>query len=275
VKIKKNMRKATPNKTKYAIGIDLHGTLLDTEWKIKDCIKGELVTALERVRKLCRIYVCSGNDLTFIKKYIPEEVQKCMDGYVLETGCVISDGISEEIIASKNLVKEIKELERKLQDKNFKEVKYFARRLATISLFTRTEQEGLDPVEFYPLVRETIKELGYANKVYATHSNVAVDVVPNGYNKFFGINYVSKGLSVIGIADSLNDIHLVSDADCAFIPANASPSLIQGLRTKNKKIIDLNVGEVMQINKNIVLQSQYNETEAVVEILEFIEKKLR
>ena len=164
------MRKATKSKREYVIGIDLHGTLLDTEWKIKDCIKGELVNALERVHDLCKIFVCSGNDLTFIKKYIPEEVQKRMDGYVLETGCVISDGISEEIIIPKNLVKEIKELERKLQDKNFKEVKYFARRLATISLFTRTEQEGLDPAEFYPRVRETVKELGYGNKAYATHS---------------------------------------------------------------------------------------------------------
>ena len=207
MEIKRNIKEATPSKIKYVIGIDLHGTLLDTEWRIKDCIKGELVNAIEGVQDFCRIYVCSGNDLTFIKKYIPEEVQKCMDGYVLETGSVVSDGISEEIITSKNLVKEIKELERKLKDKNFTEVEYFARRLATISLFTRTEQGGLDPVEFYPRVREIVKELGYGNTVYATHSNVAVDIVAHGYNKFSGLNYVSKRLRLIGIADSLNEWH--------------------------------------------------------------------
>ena len=269
------MRKATPSKREYVIGIDLHGTLLDSEWKIRDCIKGELVNALKRVKDRCRICICSGNDLTFIKKYIPEEVQECMDGYVLETGCVISDGISEEIIIPKRLVKEIKELERKLKDKNFKEVKYFARRLATISLFTRTEQGGLDPVGFYPRFRETVNELGCGNKVYTTHSNVAVDVVPSGYNKFSGINRISKGFRIIGIADSLNDIHLVSDADYAFIPVNASPGLIHGLKTKSKRIMGLKSEEAGQMGKNIVLQSQYNETEAVVEILEFINRKLR
>ncbi|MFH1760820.1 MAG: hypothetical protein ABIA63_06935, partial [bacterium] len=55
---------------KYLVGIDLHGTLLDDQWEIKDHLKEPLAEKLEHLKDFCGVYVCSGNDLTFIKKYI-------------------------------------------------------------------------------------------------------------------------------------------------------------------------------------------------------------
>lgn len=257
---------------KYVLGIDLHGTLLDDEWEIKENIKGKLISSLKSINNFCSVYICSGNDLAFVKKYIPEEILRSFEGYVLETGCVISDGNKEEIIIPKNLIKDIKKLENILRNKNFEEVKYFARRLTTISLFTKTVTGGSDPAEFYPKVKETVKKLGYSKKVHVTHSSVAVDIIPRGHNKFSGIKHIAKGLETIGIADSLNDIHLINNADYSFIPANVSPGLLRELKEKGKNII--NMEETSRTGKEVVLQSRYKTTKAVVEILEFINKNL-
>ena len=257
---------------KYVIGIDLHGTLLDDDWEIKENIKGKLITSLRSIKNFCSVYICSGNDLTFIKKYIPEEILRSFEGYVLETGCVVSEGNNEEIIIPKDLIKDIKKLENILKDIQFEEVKYFARRLTTISLFTKTETEGSDPSEFYPKVKETVKKLGYGKRVHVTHSSVAVDIIPGGYNKFSGIKHIAKGLKTIGIADSLNDIHLIDKTDHSFIPENASPGLVRELRGKGKKIIKME--QTRLLGKDAVLQSRYKTTEAVVEILEFINRNL-
>ena len=83
---------------KYVIGVDLHGTLLDERWQIENVAKKELIDAIRSIKDFCKVYVCSGNDLTFVKEYVPIELRKHFDGYILETGCVISGGKNEKII---------------------------------------------------------------------------------------------------------------------------------------------------------------------------------
>ena len=263
----------------YIIGIDLHGTLLDEQWAIKDEIKQDLITQLNEVKKIAKVYVCSGNDITFIHKYIPEDVVKCFDGYVLETGCVVSEGNEEKIIIPQDLIAVIKELESKLKEKNFKQVKYFGRRLITISLFTKDEFSGTDPVEFFPQAMSVVKDLGFEDKVLVTHSNVAIDIIPKGYNKFTGLKYVAGEDQTIGIADSLNDLALITDADYAFIPANASINLVEKLKSLGKEIVAIPQNSATgspfgkggrEEKKNCVFQSQYNETSGVIDSLRFI-----
>jgi len=274
----------------YIIGIDLHGTLLDEQWEIKDALKHQLIKQLNVVRQIAKVFVCSGNDITFIYKYIPEDIRSYFDGYILETGCVISDGTDEKIIIPKELTIVIKELEAKLKEINFKEVKYFGRRLITITMFTKDEYEGLDPAEFYPKALKVVKDLGFEDKVLVTHSNVAIDIIPKGYNKFTGLKYLAGELKTIGIADSLNDLDLIIDADYAFIPANASISLIKKLKSLGKKLVTIESKQnsphpnllpqrekeikfKVEDNdslKGVVWQSKYNETKGVIDILQFI-----
>ena len=81
--------------------------------------------------------------------------------------------------------------------------------------------------------------MGYEAHVLVTHSDVAVDIIPVGFNKFKGLSMASEAPSLIGIADSLNDIHLIEDADFAFLPANASPALLETLEIRGRRVISL------------------------------------
>lgn len=260
-------------KSKYLIGIDLHGTLLDEQWEIKKDIIKELINSLWVVKDFCKIYICSGNDLTFIKKYIHREVRECFDGYILETGCVIGGEKEEKIIIPKKFIEIVKELEKKLKFANLKEVKYFARRLISISMFTKDETGGIDPSEIYSHIQDLVKILGYDDQVMVTHSSVAIDIVPKGYNKFTGMKYAAQGLKIIGIADSVNDYHMLLYAHCGFIPANHSPRLIDLLKNKKKKIVLINQSGLD--NENIVLKSSYKYNKGVVDILNYINCNLR
>jgi hydroxymethylpyrimidine pyrophosphatase-like HAD family hydrolase len=253
----------------YVVGIDLHGTLLDDEWEIKPRLLLELTRTLQAVAGFCRIYVCSGNDLNFIHRYVPAKVRTHFSGYVLETGCVLSDGITENIMVPAEQVRAVKKLEKQLMQMAFPEVKYFARRLCTISLFTRTESGGSDPADFHPLVEAVIRKLGLGESMLVTHSNVAVDILPSGFTKFSGIRHVAAGHRTVGIADSLNDIHLLTDADLAFIPANGSRRLIQELEQGGHRVRPLS--EWKAGSTGTVWRSRFPTTEGVIDILRFLE----
>ncbi|MBU0628687.1 MAG: HAD hydrolase family protein [Nanoarchaeota archaeon] len=254
----------------YVIGIDLHGTLLDRDWEIKQNLIGELKDSIERVKANSEVLTCTGNDLTFVKKHVPKEIFDLFDGFVLETGCVISDGKEEKVISKPNEIKIIKELEEELKKQKFKELAYFARRLSTISLFTKDPYDSNVPRDFHPIVDSKIKELGFENDVFATYSSVAVDIIPKGYNKATGINYIAGGRKTIGVADSLNDSHLLTDCNQAFIPINSPVELLDYLRVKGKKIE--NIKDINQLFSGKVIQSKKGFTGGVIEILNFIDK---
>jgi hydroxymethylpyrimidine pyrophosphatase-like HAD family hydrolase len=257
----------------YVVGIDLHGTLLDDEWEIKPHLHSELIESMRAVTDSCRIFVCSGNDLSFIHRYVPADVRSGLSGYVLETGCILSDGITENAIVPDAQVRSIKELEKHLEETRFPEVKYFGRRLCTISLFTRTEIGGSDPADLHPRVESKVRELGFQDEVLVTHSNVAVDILPIGFTKFSGIRHVAVGLKTIGIADSLNDIHLLTDADLSFMPANGSQRLIDTLESVDRRVRPLS--EWQGDSGPIVWRSRFPSTQGVIEILRFLKLYLR
>ena len=219
------------------------------------------------------MYVCSGNDLTFIEQYVPAEVQSCFDGYVLVTGCVLSDGVAEEIIIPRGLARMIHDLETRLRDRAFAEVKYFGRRLITITMFTRDEFGGTDPAALHPRVEQAVQEEGLADRTLVTHSDVAVDIIPRGFDKFFGLQRAGPGLKTIGVADSLNDIHLIVGADHAFLPCNASQKLIERVEAAGKRIAPLDASA--RPEPGVVYQSPLPSTRGVVDALAFAQNRLR
>jgi hydroxymethylpyrimidine pyrophosphatase-like HAD family hydrolase len=253
----------------YVIGIDLHGTLLDNDWEIKPKFHSALLKTLQTVSDFSKIYICTGNDLSFIDTYVPSAIRNCFSGFILETGCVLSDGKHETIIIPTEKIVNVKDLEKLLKGMEFPEVKYFARRHCTISMFTRTENGGSDPACLKPRVEKAVQQLGFGDAVQVTHSNVAVDIIPLGFNKFTGIHHVAEGLKTIGIADSLNDIHLLIDATWAFIPANSSAGLIRELGLVKRQVRPLAEWNV-NADKSI-WRSHYSTTEGVLDILKFLE----
>ena len=256
----------------YAVGIDLHGTLLDESWQIPQGLIGDLTAAMRSVQESCELFLCTGNDLTFLHGHMGNDFLSLFDGFVLETGCVVSFGSGEEVLVPPKPLSFMRYLERQLRDKTLPGVEYFARRQATISMFTKTEQGGRDPTFLYAQVKKTVEELGYADEVLVTHSDVAVDIIPAGFNKFTGLRHVATAPSLIGIADSLNDVHLIVDADCAFLPANVSPALLKALRDRGRDVEPLEKNSPFS-NGTIVRSEHYN-TEAVIDILHFLRDHL-
>jgi hypothetical protein len=166
----------------------------------------------------------------------------------------------------------MRELERRLRDKSLPGIEYFARRLATISMFTKTELGGPDPKQLYPIVIDTVEKLGFGADVLVTHSDVAVDIIPAGFNKITGLRHIADAPSLIGIADSLNDLHLIADADRAFLPANASTALLSTLEDRGLDVKPL--GGSTQNPSGAIEQSEFSNTEAVIDILHFLRDHL-
>lgn len=249
----------------FTIGIDLHGTLLDKDWNIPEELHPGLEEILKDLKPFCRIYTCTGNDLTFARDRIPPRLFRLFNGFVLETGCVISNGKTEEIlVGDRKTLEFIKNLETGLKEQEFQKVDFFARRLATISLFTR------DPPGLQKTIRSFIDKMGLRERVNVLHSSVAVDIVPKGYNKYSGIKTVSRGTKTIGIADSMNDTALLLNTDFAFMPGNAPSELLALLNERNRRV--LKIGGRMKVGA--VMQSDKKETFGLLEILNFIRGNL-
>lgn len=259
-------------KREIIIGIDLHGTLLNDKWEIEYEMQKFIIDRLKNLKSCCRIFVCSGNDLSFINQYIPENIRTYIDGYVLETGCCISDGTKEIILIPDEIMQKLVELREYFKNIKFNKIKYFARRLATISIFTKDSENGVYPDILYEKIIKLLQDRDFLDCFYITHSNVAVDIVPKGFNKYTGLRYFSKTSTTIGIADSLNDLDLIINTDYAFIPKNAGPELISALSKKGKDILPF---DLFDKNKNnIVWQTKSSYTKSVSDILQKIEKEI-
>lgn len=253
--------------TKHLIGIDLHGTLLDPQWRIPAALETALSDALESLKETCEIAICSGNDLFFINRYLPEHIRKHFDDYVLETGCVISNGLQERVIISPEATADIMRLNKLLQQEKIPGVKYFARRLASISLFTKHENSGIDPASIYQDIVRRVARAGFAGRVMVTHSDVAVDIIPNSYDKLTGLQYLADGRMIIGIADSFNDLAMITGADLAYLPANAGTRLLEELQSRK-----LRVGNHDGTERIIMMEHGF--TRGVIDALEHIRSRI-
>lgn len=248
------------------IGIDLHGTLLPSKTEqIPTKLLKPLKEAIKALRENHELFICTGNDLGFVKRKIPASVLELFDGMVLETGCVASNGESEEVLVSEKIVKQVKELEGKLKDLEFPQVYKFARRLATISLFTCFGQE---PEILAFEVSGFVKEFGFGNVVRVTYSSVAVDLVPKEFNKLSGLMFFAKENKTVAIADSMNDLEFPLGADFAFIPKNASPKL-EKILEKERGIES--IGNAEKLEKKVI-KTRNAETAGVIEALRFVNR---
>jgi hydroxymethylpyrimidine pyrophosphatase-like HAD family hydrolase len=244
----------------FHIGIDLHGTLLGNNEYIAEGSLKKLQSLLKKKPSNFKIYICTGNDLPFVRRKI-QDVFDLFDGAILETGCVISiDNKGENIIVPKDLIIKIKELEDLLIDEDHPEVYKFARRLATISMFTKYGESILD---FHSKLKEDLKKLDFCR---VTRSSVAVDILPVGFDKFSGLTYMSEENDVIvAIADSLNDLEMLKQADITYMPGNADKHTIELLsKTRTQKNLTEN------LEKNSFYISDDCETFGVIEILEHL-----
>ena len=253
---------------KYCIGIDLHGTLLDNDWEIKPEIKKELIFELKRIQKFSDVYICTGNDLTFILKHVIEDVRSLLAGYILETGCVVSDENKEKIIIPKENIAVVKKLRQVLEQEFGEKTKYFGRRLITISMFTKDEFDGENPENLFLEVKDFVENSEFKSFVHVTHSNVAVDIIPINFHKFTGLKYVAGDAKTIAIADSLNDFDLILNADFSFLPSNASPKIETELKKYNKKIESLE--KFYPSSNQTIFQSSFENTLGVIDILKKI-----
>ncbi len=252
---------------KYIVGIDLHGTLLEPGEKLRDELVPNLILGLQNIQDRAELFLCTGNDLGFVDRKVPPILRECFSGYVLETGCSVSDDhITERVVTTEAETAMIKDLEQKLKDQSFEEVNYFAHRLTSISLFCD------EPLKFFTKVSDCVNSLGFTQKVHVTYSSVAVDILPAGYNKHKGLKAVARGKKTIGIADSMNDAPLLIEADHALAPSNI-PSEVQSLLIER----GLKVGPLREANElsgDTVLVAGSSETLGVIEILGFLDRVL-
>ena len=247
------------------IGIDLHGTLLNKHEKIDQKFHRPLKEALQKLKAKAKIYVCSGNDLSFVKQTIPAGIFELFDGFVLETGCVVSDGKKEIVKTSERIQKMSQELRKELENQKFPEVNEFRRRLTTISLFCE------NPKEFAEKVKNLVEKSIYREDFYVTYSSVAVDVIPKDWDKYRGMEIVAEDGIIIGVADSMNDFALLAKSHFSFVPANAPKEVLEKLKKEGKKVVNIHQAK---LEPNTVVVSNHPETEGVLEILEFVSRNL-
>src|SRR3989338_5864278 len=139
----------------FYIGIDLHGTLLDKQEKIEERFHEPLFEVLKKIKEKMKIFVCTGNDLLFVKEVVPEKIFGLFDGFILETGCVVSDGNKEIVKTPENIQKLSQELRKELENEKFTEVTEFRRRLTTVSLFCEK------PADFFIKIKEYMENSEY------------------------------------------------------------------------------------------------------------------
>jgi hydroxymethylpyrimidine pyrophosphatase-like HAD family hydrolase len=253
--------------SKYIIGLDLHGTLLEPGEILRPELMPALIGGLHKIADRAVLFLCTGNDLEFVDRKIPADLRDCFHGYVLETGCSWSpDRFQEKVLTTPEEQAVIKDLELKLKEERFPEVNYFAHRLTTISMFCD------QPKEFYSEVEAAAARLGVRDRVTVTYSSVAVDILPKGYNKFTGLKKVAEGRKTIGIADSMNDAALLLEADFALAPANLAPELKPLLAQRGRPVVPLSKTE--GLTSPAVPIASKGETEGVLEILAFLNEHL-
>lgn len=256
---------------KIVTGIDLHGTLITDEEILMENSYDKLLKNLKDKSLNIFNYICTGNDLGFIKRKIPAEILKYFDGAILETGCVLTrDFEKEEVLVSSTTLARIKKLEQKLKDYQWTEVYKFAHRLSTISIFPKY---GYSLEEFYQKVKFEVENVIKADFCRVTRSSVAVDLIPHNYNKLTGLNslknHFNEEVYTCAIADSLNDFELLKGADLSCLPYNSHIQIIELLAKEREKVANLTQ---QNFNRNFYFHSDFKATFGVIDILENLNK---
>jgi len=247
---------------RLAVGIDLHGTLMEDREYVRPELLGRLVEALSRVKSFSRLYVCTGNDLSFVKRKVPAEILSLFDGLVLEHGCVLSFGDDERVQVPAGTVGRVKALEASLKSYDDPELYKFDRRLTSAALFTRW---GFSPAEYMAKIAERVRLHGGGGLVYVTHSSVAVDVVPLGYTKASGLRAVAAGLPTVAVADSMNDVQLHLESAYSFAPSNISGRLKAALEEAGRAVSRLSEAE--ELGRGVTYVADWPATEGVIQVL--------
>jgi hydroxymethylpyrimidine pyrophosphatase-like HAD family hydrolase len=251
----------------FILGLDLHGTLLEPGEIIRPGLVPLVSAALARLQGRAARFLCTGNDLEFVKRKVPASILAEIDGHVLETGCSVSpDGAREEVITSQAERAAIAGLEALLRAARLPEINYFAHRLTTISMFCD------DPRGFYARVDEFTRGTEYYDLVTITYSSVAVDVLPRGYDKHRGLAAAAAGKKTIGVADSMNDAALLAQSDYAFAPANLAPELGPLLAGRGRSVVSLATARALR--PGVVMVADQRETEGVIAVLDFLDRKI-
>ncbi len=253
---------------KFVLGLDLHGTLLRAdECYPKECLE-KTCALLDKLKNSVIAMTCTGNDLTFVKEVLPQELLERLSGFVLETGCTFTDSLDgpEKLAIPAEVAKRRDELEDRFRSLALPKVTRFGRRLATISLFTK------EPRPFRDVVADYVKEWGYEDVFMVTYSSVAVDIVPHGFDKLFGLRKAANGLPLIAVADSVNDLPLLAGADHSFAPVNIAPEAKEELLKSGREVLALQ--EAKSLSDKAVYIASTPEADGVIEILQHIDEML-
>ena len=258
-------------KEKRIAAIDLHGTLLNSNWEISKEQNSSLIKLLTKLSASIDFYICTGNDVSFLEQQLAKELLTCFKGYILETGCTLYTNNTITNLTEEKTVTLIKELEALIKRENYNYIKYFAKRHTTISIFTKDENGGVNPEILYPQICDFISKEQYSKDVYVTYSDVAVDIVPQANNKYTGIKKIANNKEIIAVADSYNDVELLAYSDYVFLPANYSSSLKDTAVFKRTAVA---IDDAGTLTKDKVYISSKPNTDAVIEILSFIQKTI-
>ena len=77
--------------------------------------------------------------------------------------------------------------------------------------------------------------------------------------------HIAGQLKTVGIADSVNDYHMILNGDHGFLPANASPKLLELLKSRRRPVIAF--GQPDSNKRKSVFISRFKYTRGVVDIL--------
>lgn len=249
----------------FILGLDLHGTLLEPGEVLRPELVPHIAGGLRNLRGRALRWLCTGNDLEFVQRKVPAAIMDEIDGCVLETGCSHSDDGREEVVdTTDDERRTITALEGLLRAARFPEINYFAHRLTTISMFCDR------PTDFCRVVEGFVRGTEFADRVHVTWSSVAVDILPAGYDKLRGLARAAAGRKTIGVADSMNDLALLSRSDFPLAPANLAPELLPHLERAGRAIIPRAAASGL-VPASLILASR-SETEGVIELLDWLDR---
>jgi len=221
----------------YTLAIDLHGTLLDEQWRVAPAIEIELLGIIAKVAEIANIFVCTGNEYAFVLNHVPPEIMTHISGCIIETGCFVQHTSLLEYLVDDTSIDRAIHLKKDLQRKNYPFVKYFGDRMATVSLFTSDESGGEAPHKYLDILKNDLKKHKYGEYFYATYSSVAIDIIPKSNSKWDAVQHIAQSSHTVAFIDSFNDKEIALHSDITFLPKNTSSTLIDCLTKNHKKVV--------------------------------------